>query len=80
MKVVIYGKPGCKYCNDAKQICESNGIDYQYSTVGVDISKDQLLEKVGNPITTVPQIFIVEDGLHEYVGGYDQLEMRLLSI
>ncbi len=77
MEVVIYGKPGCSYCVKAKSLCEAKGISYQYKQVGTDITKELLEGLVGNPIKTVPQIFIHEDGFYNYVGGYDQLKVKL---
>ena len=29
MKVTIYSKEGCQYCDHAKTLCESEGLDYE---------------------------------------------------
>ena len=30
MRVVIYGKKQCHYCERAKMVCEQRGFDYEY--------------------------------------------------
>ncbi len=60
MKVKIYGRTqGCKYCDQAKAICESNGFDMEF----IDIEKEnlgipELSELCGEPVRSVPQIFV----------------------
>lgn len=77
MKALIYGRPGCHYCEKAKTLCKIKGIPFDYKVVGDDIQKEQLEEKVGTPISSVPQIFLTAEGLSEYIGGYTSLEARL---
>jgi len=78
MNVLIYGKPGCPSCSKSVQFCNQNNISYSYHTVGVDITKEQLLEKVGKPVRSVPQIFINEgDGFFEHVGGYEDFVEKM---
>ena len=38
--IEIYGKPNCSYCNMAKQICESKGLDFVYKSLDVDYKQD----------------------------------------
>lgn len=80
MKVLIYGKPGCTFCIKAKNLCESSNVQYDYQTVGADITLEALQEKVGRPIRTVPQIFVMSEGFAEYVGGYIELSNRIKSL
>ncbi len=77
MRVIIYGRPGCTFCRKAKNLCESNGAAVEYKTVGTDISKEDLEEKVGRPVRSVPQIFVMSEGFAEYVGGYTELAEKL---
>lgn len=79
MKVIIYGTPQCGFCTKAKELCETYGAQYEYSTVGYDITHEELQEKVGRPIRTVPQIFVMSEGFAEYVGGYTELAKRFRS-
>lgn len=80
MKVLIYGTPQCKFCTMAKELCERNGFFVHYNTVGFDITKEQLEEKVGRPVRTVPQIFIMEDGFAQYIGGYQEFKAKIDSM
>lgn len=77
MKAIIYGRPGCGFCNRAKELCQKKGIPFEYFIVGEDIQKEKLEEMVGNSIRSVPQIFLVSDGMTEYVGGFGELEARI---
>lgn len=77
MKAIIYGKPGCPNCDKAKMLCTTKGIAYDYKQVGIDIQVEQLQEMAGGPVRSVPQIFLMEDGLAEYVGGYTDLVSKI---
>lgn len=67
MNVEIFGTPTCAKCETAKKMCETRGIDFEYTVVGDGITKEALFEKIGKAVVTVPQIFV--DG--EYLGGLD---------
>lgn len=77
MKALIYGRPGCAFCDKAKTLCSIKGIDYDYKVVGTDIQKEQLEEMVGHSISSIPQIFLVSEGFSEYVGGFNDLKAKL---
>lgn len=68
MTVIMYSKPNCPYCVKAKRLFEMRNIEFVERTVGVDTTREELLEAAPNA-RTVPQIFI--NG--ENIGGYDQL-------
>jgi glutaredoxin len=63
--ILIYGKPGCGYCEAAKSLCEQRGYVYEYRTLDVDYTREQLLETFPTA-KTVPQIVV--NGLK--VGGF----------
>lgn len=66
--ILIYGKEGCSYCQKAKALCEARGYVYEYRTLDVDFSREELIETF--PLAkTVPQIVV--NGLK--VGGYSEL-------
>lgn len=77
MSVIIYGKPGCTNCDKAKMLCNIKSIEFQYYNVGQDVTVEQLQERVGMPVHTLPQIFVMSDGFAEYVGGYDEFRNRM---
>jgi len=70
--ILIYGKPQCPYCEMAKALCEQRGFDFEYKTLGVDYSKEELLETFPGA-RTVPQIVVA--GLK--VGGYSEFTAYL---
>jgi glutaredoxin 1 len=75
----IYGKESCCFCDKAKDLLETNGIDYDY----IDITnletfeKQNLQEIAGQVFQTVPQVFqYTKTGLF-YVGGYKELNIKI---
>jgi len=73
MKAVIYSTPTCGYCKMAKTLLEKKGIDYEEFMVGTDITKNELIETIGQDVRSVPQILID----NKYVGGYTELSKFL---
>ena len=79
---LIYSKPNCPQCEQAKSFLSNAGE--QYITINLDvgqqkipgeqyISRDELLEKIPTA-KTMPQIFYI-GGLNEtYVGGFTELK------
>jgi len=55
-EIVIYSKPGCHLCEDAKLILAKVGQDCPFRLVEVDILQDPLLEKEFG--YDIPVIFI----------------------
>lgn len=66
--VVVYSKPNCPYCVRAKHLLEIHHISFTEKVVGVDVTREELLEAAPNA-RTVPQIII--NG--QSIGGYEQL-------
>jgi glutaredoxin 3 len=74
VKVVIWSKNGCTYCEKAKALLESKEIAYEERNINTSWTKEQLLEAVPNA-RTVPQIFIDD----ELIGGFDDLAKKLAA-
>lgn len=68
MSVIVYSKPNCPYCVRAKHLLQNYGIPFVEKVVGVDTTREELLEAAPNA-RTVPQIIIND----EVIGGYEQL-------
>jgi len=68
----VYSKDNCVYCVNAKMLLESKKLPFVEVKIGVDITRDEFMEKFPNA-RTVPQIIF--EG--EHIGGYDQLKARL---
>lgn len=69
---VIWSRYHCPYCEQAKALLTSKGIQFEEKKIGDGYSKEELLEAVPNA-RTVPQIFL--DG--ELVGGFNELKKKL---
>ena len=71
MKIIIYSKNNCQFCNKAKHMVKSLGLEYEEKSLEKDFDSDpvKLVEDIGKQVRTMPQIKI-DDKL---VGGYNQL-------
>ena len=70
MKITIYSKPNCIYCDKSKALLKGLDLSYEEKMFGKDFkSPEELYEAVGKQVRTMPQIKI-DDVL---VGGYNQL-------
>jgi glutaredoxin 3 len=72
MKAIVWSKYHCPYCDQAKALLTSKGIQFEEKKIGDGYSKEELLEAVPNA-RSVPQIFL--DG--ELVGGFIELRKKL---
>ena len=72
MKAIVWSKYHCPYCDQAKALLSSKGIEFEEKKIGDGYTKEELLEAVPNA-RTVPQIFL--DG--ELVGGFNELKQKL---
>ena len=74
--ITIYGKDDCTYCEQAVSLCKLKGVPYIYKKLGVDITRDELIDKItsyGVVPRTMPQI---EDEAG-YIGGFKELQVKL---
>ena len=79
---MIYGVTDCPHCLRAQALCMDKGVEYVW--VNMDWSKQYREYIKGSwkwktyPIIT--KMYFDEDGPEEFiVGGFDELEQRLLS-
>ena len=73
MKAIVWSKDMCPYCEQAKMLLRSRGIEFEERNINRGYSREQLLEAVPGA-RTVPQIFL--DG--KLVGGFTELKAKLL--
>jgi glutaredoxin len=66
--VTVYSKPNCPYCVMAKNLLKKSQIPFTEKVVGVDATREELLEAAPNA-RTVPQIIIN----NQVIGGYNEL-------
>ena len=69
MQITIYSKNNCTFCNKAKHMIKTLGLTYEEKKMEDFDSPQAMLEDIGKPVRTMPQIKI-DDKL---VGGYNQL-------
>jgi glutaredoxin len=72
MKAIVWSKEQCPYCDMAKQLLASKGIEIEEKKIGTGYTKEDLLEAVPGA-RSVPQIFLDD----ELVGGFAELQARL---
>lgn len=72
MKAIVWSKYQCPYCDQAKALLLSKGIEFEERKIGDGWTKEDLLEAVPTA-RTVPQIFL--DG--NLVGGFTELRQQL---
>ena len=65
---IIYSKPSCGYCSQAKELLEQNNLDFEYLQLGTHYNLDVLMTLAPNA-KSFPQVF--KDG--ELIGGYNDL-------
>ena len=76
-KFTIFGRPGCGFCQRAKQLCEIKNYDYKYIDIWEEgISKEDLEKTIGKPVLTVPQVFHGDT----HIGGFDDLEKYVQTL
>jgi len=74
MKAIVWSKNNCSYCDQAKALLTSKGIQFEEKKIGEGWTKEELLEAVPTA-RSVPQIFLGE----EYVGGFPELKQKLAA-
>jgi glutaredoxin len=67
MKVTIYGKTRCGFCEQAKSLCRMKGYEYEYLLLDADYTMEEFQEQFPDA-RTFPQICVGEHQSH--VGGY----------
>lgn len=72
MKAIIWSKYQCPYCDQAKALLNSKGIQFEERKIGDGWTREDLLEAVPTA-RTVPQIFIND----ELIGGFTELKTKL---
>ena len=72
--IMVYGKPDCTFCEQAKLLLDSQNIGYEYKELDKDFTKEELL-KLNPNARSFPQIF--DDG--RLIGGFSDLGTHLMN-
>ncbi len=73
MKVLIYTKDNCIWCDRAKILLDSKKISYNEIDLSDDSERLKFYEKIGDNVKTVPQVFIDD----KRIGGFQELKVFL---
>ncbi len=74
MTAIVWSKYHCPYCDQAKALLKSKGIQFEERKIGDGYTKEELLEAIPSA-RTVPQIIL--DG--ELIGGFTELKQKLIE-
>ena len=69
MKVLIYTRNNCVWCDRAKNLLEINNLEYEEVDLSDDVLRENFYKKFNNSIKTMPQIFIDDNR----IGGFEAL-------
>ena len=69
MKVEIYTKNNCIWCDRAKLLLDTKEIEFKEIDLSDDQKREKFYNSIGENVKTVPQIYI--DDLR--IGGYQDL-------
>lgn len=70
--IEIYGKQMCSYCEAAKQLCTTKGLEFIYRELGKDFTREEVLEMFPGA-RTFPQIKVNGNS----IGGYNELREQM---
>lgn len=75
--ITIYGKDNCTFCEQAKTLCESKGVEFEYLSLGVDFERDDFIKMMEEEYSVLPRTMpqIVEGVC--YIGSFDSLKKHL---
>ena len=73
MKVLIYTKDNCIWCDRAKILLDLKKISYNEIDLSDDSERLKFYEKIGDNVKTVPQVFIDD----KRIGGFQDLKVFL---
>lgn len=74
MNVVIWSKPNCVQCEQAKTLLKMKHVPFEERKIGEGWTVDELRQLAPNA-KSVPQIFVND----ELIGGYQQLQKLFVS-
>jgi glutaredoxin len=75
VKAVVWSKPACPYCDQAKALLKMKGIEYEEKIIGDGYLKEDLLEAVPGA-RSVPQIILDE----KLIGGFQELKQYFAKV
>jgi glutaredoxin len=77
-EVVLYGRPGCHLCDDARVVLERVRAELPFALVERDIERDDALLKAY--LERIPVVTIDGEEAFEFFVLEDELRRRLLGV
>lgn len=87
MKYIVYSKPACPMCDQAKALLTSRSLNFEVVNLDIGqskeygesyISRDALLSKIPNA-RTMPQIIREDTSSSVVLGGFSELKKHLFD-
>lgn len=75
--VVLYGRPGCHLCDDAREILTRVGADLPFVLQERDIEQDDVLHRAY--LERIPVVALDGEELFEFFVDEDELRRRLTA-
>ncbi|AXA33937.1 glutaredoxin domain-containing protein [Francisella adeliensis] len=78
MKIEIFTRDGCPFCDMAVDMFKQNGIEFKETVLNDPIKRQEFYDqmnqdkRIQSNVRTVPQIFIDD----EHIGGFSDLSKR----
>jgi len=69
VKVLIYTRNNCVWCDRAKNLLTINNLEYEEIDLSDDVLRENFYKKFNHSIKTMPQIFIDDNR----IGGFEAL-------
>jgi glutaredoxin 3 len=69
VKVLIYTRNNCVWCDRAKNLLKINNLEYEEIDLSDDVLRENFYKQFNNSIKTMPQIFIDDNR----IGGFEAL-------
>jgi glutaredoxin 3 len=73
MEIIVYSKDDCPYCEAAKRWFKIKGLAFTEVKMNNLEERQRFYAETGDGVQSVPQIFIVKDGVKKRIGGYTEL-------
>lgn len=72
--ITIYGKENCTFCDQAKTLCVTKDIEFEYLSLGVDFERDDFIKMMEEEYSVIPRTMpqIIQDSA--YIGGFKELK------
>ena len=72
---MIYSKDDCAYCEGAKLLCGTEGLNYEEIKIGKDMTREEFME-MHPDVRSMPLVYVD----NQKVGGYQEFKNYVNSM